>query len=224
VKRLSAIVARLLNLGAFFGAGILGWAMPAKGDAFDAVMAFLGSVILVGCLWLGYLLAKRSGEPVPSALVFGGGCFLYFFIAAILHPVFASARMASAITVCGHNLKELHTGVMIYTSDNDDRLPLAPSWQTAISGSVKEFPRCPKAEAPVTYGFNELASGLKLGSAAPDMVLLFEMDSDRPNAHGGAANLVANRHGMSRYISLDGRLLSVKNPAPRWSPTESGGQ
>ena len=76
-------------------------------------------------------------------------------LAAILFPVFAQAKLAAKKTVSLSNMKQLGTGFMIYTSDNEDYLPANQiyvqragdpagscntqiKWQDAINPYVKD--------------------------------------------------------------------------------------
>ena len=57
-------------------------------------------------------------------------------LAAILFPVFAQAKQAAKKTQDLSNVKQLATGMAIYTSDVDDMLPAAHNCNTFISGGV----------------------------------------------------------------------------------------
>lgn len=52
-------------------------------------------------------------------------------LAALLFPVFAQVRKRSQATVCVSNLSQVGKAIGLYASDYDDRLPYAPSCQTA---------------------------------------------------------------------------------------------
>ena len=68
---------------------------------------------------------KASSAWVVAAIVVIGGCLGCGVIgAAILFPVFASSKRAAQKTVQLSNLKQLATGMLIYSTDYDDRLPL----------------------------------------------------------------------------------------------------
>ena len=45
-------------------------------------------------------------------------------LAAILFPVFAQAREKARQTSCLSNLKQIGTGIMMYTQDNEETYPL----------------------------------------------------------------------------------------------------
>ncbi|MFN8140320.1 MAG: prepilin-type N-terminal cleavage/methylation domain-containing protein [Fimbriimonadales bacterium] len=52
-------------------------------------------------------------------------------LAAILFPVFASAKEKAKQTQCLSNIKQLSQGFELYKSDSDDRLPLASTFDAA---------------------------------------------------------------------------------------------
>lgn len=49
-------------------------------------------------------------------------------LAAILFPVFAQAREKARMTACLSNLKQIGTGVMMYTQDYDETYPNCKAW------------------------------------------------------------------------------------------------
>jgi prepilin-type N-terminal cleavage/methylation domain-containing protein/prepilin-type processing-associated H-X9-DG protein len=73
-------------------------------------------------------------------------------LAAILFPVFARARENARRSSCQSNLKQIGLGIMQYTQDYDERLPMsettwstAPYWHEAIQPYIKstQLFRCP---------------------------------------------------------------------------------
>jgi prepilin-type N-terminal cleavage/methylation domain-containing protein/prepilin-type processing-associated H-X9-DG protein len=75
-------------------------------------------------------------------------------LAAILFPVFASAKVAANRTVCASNMKQIGLGLAMYANDNDDHLPLSThgstspedSWIFTLKpylGNVDEIRICP---------------------------------------------------------------------------------
>jgi prepilin-type N-terminal cleavage/methylation domain-containing protein/prepilin-type processing-associated H-X9-DG protein len=64
---------------------------------------------------------KRSGFTLIELLVV---IAIIALIAAILYPVFASAREKARQTTCASNLKQLGLGVLQYAQDNDDCFPV----------------------------------------------------------------------------------------------------
>lgn len=88
-------------------------------------------------------------------------------LAAILFPVFARAREAARASSCKSNLKQIATGILMYTQDYDEVLPhggnsspVAPSrWHQLIDPYVKNAAvfRCPSYGSGTTrrgYGTN----------------------------------------------------------------------
>jgi prepilin-type N-terminal cleavage/methylation domain-containing protein/prepilin-type processing-associated H-X9-DG protein len=67
-------------------------------------------------------------------------------LAAILFPVFARARRAAMKTSCLNNLKQIGTGISMYTSDWDDRYPLVTGpgreWEESLTLQTYNY-RCP---------------------------------------------------------------------------------
>lgn len=87
-------------------------------------------------------------------------------LAAILFPVFARARENARRTSCSSNLRQIGLGIMQYTQDYDETLPLArhgadgtPPWQDIIQPYVKSIQlfRCPSNSSTA------LVSGTTLG-------------------------------------------------------------
>ena len=65
-------------------------------------------------------------------------------LAAILFPVFARAREKAMQNTCLSNVKQLMLGLLMYTSDNDQRFPIqyanggsSPSWAEAVQPYIK---------------------------------------------------------------------------------------
>jgi prepilin-type N-terminal cleavage/methylation domain-containing protein len=100
-------------------------------------------------------------------------------LAAILFPVFATAREAARKTSCVSNARQLVTAVTMYAQDCEEELPFATfdsagmmtnSWMMDVSpyiknGSIWKCPSDPnpnntwdgtRADASVSYGYNFL--------------------------------------------------------------------
>jgi prepilin-type N-terminal cleavage/methylation domain-containing protein/prepilin-type processing-associated H-X9-DG protein len=54
-------------------------------------------------------------------------------LAAILFPVFAQAREAARITSCASNMRQLSLGVLMYTQDFDETLPMVTNYAAATN-------------------------------------------------------------------------------------------
>lgn len=64
---------------------------------------------------------KRKGFTLIELLVV---IAIIAILAAILFPVFAQARESARKTACVNNVKQISTGVMMYTQDYDEKLPI----------------------------------------------------------------------------------------------------
>lgn len=62
-----------------------------------------------------------------------------------MFPVFSQAKTAAKKTKSIQNLKYLSTGMIIYTSENNDRFPISASWEQ----EVKRFVTKPDAFDPI---------------------------------------------------------------------------
>jgi prepilin-type processing-associated H-X9-DG protein len=81
---------------------------------------------------------RRNSLPWILVGVLGGGCCLVIIVfAAILFPVFQTARTAAqgAVqdTLCIENLRKLGLASIMYSSDNNDILPHAVNWTGLLS-------------------------------------------------------------------------------------------
>ena len=80
-------------------------------------------------------------------------------LAAILFPVFVQARAKARQTACLSNMRQMGLGVMMYTQDADETLPLAATstptaflnWHDLVDPYIKnkQVWLCPDANAPV---------------------------------------------------------------------------
>lgn len=67
-------------------------------------------------------------------------------LAAILFPVFATAKEKGRQSVCQSNLKQFQGAIIMYTNDNDEKMPLA------ISGNDEIGPDSSKASGLAEFG------------------------------------------------------------------------
>lgn len=85
---------------------------------------------------------------------------------------------------CGSNLRQLLLGVMQYSQDYDEKLPLAHNWAPALMLYIRssEAYRCPsRKELAIGYAYNRSLSGLRLNEIAnpAETVCLFESNLGR---------------------------------------------
>ncbi|CAN5664124.1 hypothetical protein BH11ARM2_BH11ARM2_00090 [soil metagenome] len=84
---------------------------------------------------MGQTAQKRTGIIV-LAVVMGACALCTPVLAAILFPVFSSARVAARRTQGLSNMKEIATGVLVYASDADDHFPPAMESADAMRFTV----------------------------------------------------------------------------------------
>ncbi|MFO8082296.1 MAG: prepilin-type N-terminal cleavage/methylation domain-containing protein [Armatimonadota bacterium] len=70
---------------------------------------------------------RRNGFTLIELLVV---IAIIAILAAILFPVFARAREKARQSSCLSNVKQINTGIMMYTQDYDEMLPKARFWYT----------------------------------------------------------------------------------------------
>lgn len=116
-------------------------------------------------------------------------------LAAILFPVFAQVRDRARMTSCGSNMRQLALGVMMYTQDHEETLPMVTNYAAATAApdrvwmsTVQPYLKnsgiflCPSAEnaafAPdwagrgtIPIGYNSLTGYDPAGVEGPTSVL-----------------------------------------------------
>ena len=140
-------------------------------------------------------------------------------LAAILWPVFASAKAAAGTSRCVGNLRMMARGVGLYAEDHDHFVD-ASRWsdlllrRDVLAGKYDEphefFTCIDSTGIGFSYAMNEALSRKRFSALShPESQLLF-FDSKvlMPNAHG-STNLLPDppRHGgVNRAIYVDGHL------------------
>ncbi len=141
--------------------------------------------------------------PVERALLKGAAIVLPLAaVAYLLWPVFPDRAMP-ARTACLSNMKSLAIGLLIYSGDSDDALPLAPpvpkARPTALgwAGRILPYVKSPavfrdpeERDAPIGYALNANVAEAPKTTAVPAperAVLLFEVARARLAPAGEAA-------------------------------------
>jgi prepilin-type N-terminal cleavage/methylation domain-containing protein/prepilin-type processing-associated H-X9-DG protein len=101
-------------------------------------------------------------------------------LAAILFPVFARARENARRASCQSNLKQIGLGIMQYTQDYDEKMPLmffylsgssSPLywWEDTLQPYVKSYQIfvCPSHATPGAYTYNRSLSGYTYPTGYP---------------------------------------------------------
>ncbi|MBS1716330.1 MAG: hypothetical protein JSS72_01205 [Armatimonadetes bacterium] len=112
----------------------------------------------------------------------------------------------SQVYVCRNHLMKLAHAVLLYTADNDGRLPLKESWQTQISANYlqgiknpQELFHCNYSDKEFSYAFNASVSGAKLSELDENRIILFESDLGTENAYGSEKDESKPRHFGDNY-------------------------
>jgi hypothetical protein len=196
-------------------AGIL---MGIRGKVEDADIGREASV-MAGCsLAIATIGVARTGRGrrLAEALLLGGTLVTVGLLAAMFFPVIVSAMSEPTGAMCSEATKKLLVNSLIYAGDNDETFSLAANWRTATQLPLDPKLKCPKSSSPWSFAMNDKVSGLKLSKIADaaKTVVIFEADSNDPNAHGGPDKWT-NRHGS--VGSAGGAIISKDNPH-RWNP------
>jgi len=110
--------------------------------------------------------SRPSSQKWVIIAVVAGAAFMLLaalaVFAAILFPVFGRAKEKAQATACLANVKQLGVALMMYTTDYEERLPDADSWEEAVAPYIMnaEILACPVTGQ--RYIFNEALSGVDL--------------------------------------------------------------
>jgi len=143
---------------------------------------------------------------------------LFVVLAAIMIPVFATARDRARSTYCLSNEKQLGLGLRMYMEDYDNRFPMASNWQLGLTPYVKNASifHCPSVRPGTTglgsfvtdYAYNTAFDAMKearLASPATSIVL-FETTNPRENSSDAIASLPSpgRHHQGNNFCFSDG--------------------
>jgi prepilin-type processing-associated H-X9-DG protein len=116
------------------------------------------------------------------------------------------AKSASKRTVCLSNVKQLALGTIMYAGDNDDRLPDASHWRSAVMPYVKnaEIFRCPAdtSGAASSYRLNPRLSRLPMTAVGEpaNTAMIYEGDGN---------GFTPRHNGMGSVSFVDGHAKVV---------------
>ncbi len=219
-------------------------APPAKPNGLAIASIVLGGFGVFTCglsalvgLILGILALKKAGKEqgapgrglaLAGIIVSAAFLVLMPIAAGVAMTSFGRAKERASDVMCMSNTKQIALGLMMYSSDNDDILPMADKWSDAIGqyvGNNERVFQCPKGSPNQRshYGFNRNLGGLatsKVKSPAKT-VMVFETDGGW-NVSGGAELLLKKpRHELIIICFADGHCEAVKPsslPNLRWEP------
>jgi prepilin-type N-terminal cleavage/methylation domain-containing protein/prepilin-type processing-associated H-X9-DG protein len=148
-------------------------------------------------------------------------------LAAILFPVFATARAKARATACLSNMKQIGLGNLQYVQDNDDTEPLAQFNMTGLGSSCSTVSSGTPCTATTTrYRWMDAIFPYVKSEQAfvcPDVPAATTAYNYifRPNAYGYALGTYAG-NGAFALNSLDGMYgpLQVQNPIGYGSPVQ----
>lgn len=194
----------------------------------------LGITSLVG-LVLGIValarINKSQGRLGGKGLAISGICVsagmmlvAVPFLLGLFLPAVVKGRSAADTVVCINNVKQINLAILMYASDNKDKLPPAATWCDAIQqelGSPAPLVcKRDKSGARSSYAFNRSLGGMELSKLKPDTVMVFECAGGW-NAVGGRNNI--RTHHDQRYVVgfVDGSVQQVtasRLATLRWDP------
>ena len=142
-------------------------------------------------------------------------------LAAILFPVFARARENARRSSCQSNEKQIALGFKQYTSDYDEKYPVADAtWPTAINVYTKsvQILRCPSASSgaadAIDYLYNSNLSALKESKIDATALTVLSAEATRGAASSGTTATAGTRHfDGSNYSFVDGHVKWLKPTA-----------
>ena len=145
-------------------------------------------------------------------------------LAAIIFPVFSKALEKARQTNCLSNQKQIVTGCLLYTQENDEKLPPlsgTDGFWTALSLPAK-VKKCQNSSAALGYGYNERYAGKTLGEITEDSTdVCITADCKSTDGTLGDRTTVAFRHkGMVAASYLDGHVEISKVDPRNITPSE----
>ena len=145
------------------------------------------------------------------------GCVILPILAAVLLPVFFSARAKAQQSSCLNHLKSLGVSQGMYSVDFDDTMPIA-TWMDAIAPYVKDesYFHCPSVDQGRNkrYGYSMTDSivGKNLAEILdiPNTIVFFDSTPMGRNALSDVTSLPdPPRHSKNCAVFGDGRVKTL---------------
>lgn len=156
----------LLNLGFVIWLGLNGHSLAWKHRRFQSFEHFRDTMRVWNNWGLGLFIASVALIPIAAIM------------AAILFPVFSTARDKARQVACQSNTKQICLGFLMYAQDHNETFPNAAGWSDAIYPYVKnrQIFQCPDGDG---YAMNPKVSGVPLTTIASpaQTVLLYDADA-----------------------------------------------
>lgn len=125
-------------------------------------------------------------------------------LAAIFSPVYTKAREKARQALCMSNQRQIAIATTMYCQDNNELLPTADVYWTAIDLDKKVFV-CPNRLGVMGYDYNVNLSGATLGSFTWIMQELVTLDGITPSSvkllPAGSANAIIGRSIPNTYYA-----------------------
>jgi prepilin-type processing-associated H-X9-DG protein len=169
-----------------------------------------------------YLTPRRSTSPMAVFGLVIGGCLVLAVVlvggaAAILFPVYSSARRAATSASCTSNLKQIATGLMMYSQDYNDQLPPSATWQAEVMPYIKsqQVFACPdRGPAPVGYAYNILLDRRPMRQILSPAATPMAFDSGLGSGADRLESFVIPHAGRGNVAFADGHVKALPT-APR---------
>jgi len=166
----------------------------------------------------------RRTSPLILVFTVAGGCLVALLLlgglaAAIMYPVFGSARLAAQSTACRSNLKQVAVGMMMYAQDYDEQLPPSGIWQDGVLPYIKNTQVfvCPSRRHLVAgYAYNALLDRRKMKEilAPAGTPMVFESFLGVPNGADRLESFVTTHSGRGNIAYADGHVTAVSAAPP----------
>jgi hypothetical protein len=129
------------------------------------------------------------------------------FVAAVLLPVFASARQASYHTMAISRFRQVGTALQVYCSNYDDRYPLSRNWSSSCDPLLVGAD-----ERGVGMAFNSALNAFP-GSSMDDVqqtIVIFESTKTEPNAYDHLTSIYWRGAGRCLVGRGDSSVKSIR--------------